>query len=249
MAKNIFYFCLLFYSHTAYSQAEQSWKTRIRTSDKWAAAVNKFVGPRYVLLEENYGRCMYEEIDLDKDGVRELVVSVVDTAETESGIEKNKIFVFSISGDQLIMLDSSAAYETDGRGPHIEIREDSLLYHHSFHRGYGDLVYKFNRAVHKYKLVQVGYFVMERFKAAPTMNEFWDFTEKYDVASQRLIVKSENGDEEEGEKVIRKRRIFQKPLPKTISVWLSGLRDPNEDYDYFEPILGLSKSQYKYFEY
>jgi hypothetical protein len=202
-----------------------------------------------VLLKENF----YEETDLNKDGVKEIIVSVTDTIERDTkntaGANLGKIFIFSIVNEHLKIMDTSRAFELDGKGLTIELNSNTLSYSHSFHRGEGKLFYKFNLKQNRFLLSRIEYSVVESFKDREKNPGTWQWTETFTVTTSTLTVESEKDSEEGRDKTISKKRSVLKKIPKNFSLTLSGLHDVNNDYEYFDPLLDMGIKTWKYIEY
>ena len=256
MIKLFFFVSFLLFSLLAFAQGKFYWKSVCAKTDslnKWVENVNRLVGPKYVLLKEPYNDSYYEEIDIDKNGQKEVVVSVMDTIERTTNLSNrallNKIFVFKIIQNSLRVIDSSSEYETDGRGPQIMAKKDSLIITHSFHRGQYKYIYKFNKKAKKYLLSSIELFELLHFKKSPSMNDFWHYHERFDVKSKLLTIESGNKrDSKEREIWSKRKKIFRK-IPSTFSLKLSGFRDPLNYDKYLSPLLKEDDQFKKYFKY
>ncbi len=154
MNKSILCLTFILISFVGLAQTKVYWKSVIQHSTKiyrWANQINRLVSPSYVLLKEDRAYSSYNSIDIDKDGQKEIIVSVSDTTKLGSTDDPStKIYVFKIIQNRLEIIDSSAEYEVDGRGPQIGVHSNELSIIHSFHRGYNKLSYLWNSAKNKY---------------------------------------------------------------------------------------------------
>ena len=159
-----------------------------------------------------------------------MIAVVSDTSERD-GQPGNfeKIFIFKKVNNQLEILDASAEYERDGRGPHVVADGDSLMVSHSFHRGYNELTYKWNSIANEYLLVRIEGESTQTFSKKGIIY-FGRYNDFYDIKNQILTEESEEYPEEKEEKSHPKVKNIHKKLPSTISLKLKDMKDPNE-YD------------------
>ena len=190
---------------------------------KWITQINKLVKPHYSSLDSFYTETHINGLDL-------MIAVVSDTSERD-GQPGNfeKIFIFKKVNNQLEILDASAEYERDGRGPHVVADGDSLMVSHSFHRGYNELTYKWNSIANEYLLVRIEGESTQTFSKKGIIY-FGRYNDFYDIKNQILTEESEEYPEEKEEKSHPKVKNIHKKLPSTISLKLKDMKDPNE-YD------------------
>jgi len=192
-------------------------------------SINKIIGPEYILdtdMSPYHSYNSFQQIDLDGDGTKEIIIAA---SKTDSTKETNKIFILKRQNHVLKILDSSAAYEVDGRGPQVEVNGDTLTVIHSFHRGSSSITYIYNSKVHRYILSNVFY-------SGITPNVPYDGTysygsQSYDIKNSALTAISYEGDYGSGDRRKLKKTITHKKMPKGLSLKLSNMKDPYDGYD------------------
>ncbi len=214
---------------------------------KWVEKINQLVEPEgYFLLKADYPNGYYKEF-ANKNGQKVIAV-VTDTSKSQEGIVYNKIYVFSIYGDQLKMIDSSSKYEVDGRGPTVYMNSDSLICTHTFHRGYDKLIYTYQPEQDKFVLSAIEKQVGERSETA--VNNYWCFRFQIDIKTGILVFEStDKYDTNYGPIGWSKKRVFTKPAPAFLHR-LAGMKYPTYDEcEYYDEIQKMWEDLYSYFEF
>ncbi len=241
-------FTFVIIASTSFCQKQFWWANLLVKPSKekqWVTQVNKAVGPNFVLLNENHSASyLYKEVDINKNGKKEVVVSVTDTI-----TNKIKVFVFGVVAKQLKLIDTSAQFEEDFS---VIANADSLVFNESYHRGHTTLIYVFNKTIGKYFFRNIGESTLEYFRNKSGLNGGWHFRKTYDVKTRKLTMESGIKDiyiNHDYKWVWSKRKVIVKKIPKNFSLRLSNLKNPLVDYDYFSPLMDESKKFRKYFEY
>ena len=238
MTKSILCLTFILISVVGLAQVKVYWKSAIQHSTKnfkWANQINGLVSSRYVLLNEDRAYSSYNSIDIDKDGQKEIIVSVSDTTKLGSTDDPfTKIYVFKIKHNRLTILDSSAEYEVDGRGPQIGVHSNELSITHSFHRGYNKLSYLWNNAMGKYLLSSIIYSDIDSY-IKRGVHYSKRLTQIYEVSKQTLTIETEEFISETEKEIHSNKKIIHKKLPSTLSLLLKDLKDPSEYDDLLDP--------------
>jgi hypothetical protein len=222
MFKNLLIFICVYLPFVSFGQSRQL-----------VDSINKVIGPGYVLdvdtALEYHSYNSFNEVDLSGDGVKEIIIAAakIDTVENT---DTNRIFVLERKDNQLHVLESSADYDVDGRGPSIGVHGRSLTVTHSFHHGMNDITFQFNRQVKKYVLVTIGAAGVS--PNTPEQGQYTSFVNEYDVKKQIFTKATTIGSYEDESKEKTKTTKSTKKLPETISLNLGDLKDPSE-YDVF----------------
>lgn len=118
------------------------WITEVDSTtinSKLKATINSLFGVKYVLLKEST-RNLYEEVDLDKDGKKEVVLILSDTTSDEAyGAITSKVLIFTNRNTEYVLLDSSNDYANDGRGTYVNFENKVLSFEMGFHHGHSIL--------------------------------------------------------------------------------------------------------------
>ena len=228
MNKILLLMTFILISYLGLCQDINFWKKYIQDSTiefKWAREINRFISPRYVLLNSTYS--FYNEVILN--GQKAIITIVSDTMKNELNSYTNKkIFVFLEKNGKLKIIDSSSQFETGTKGPVISIKSDSLLINNSDKRETSHLIYKWNRD-NRYTLV-----LMNLSSSSPI--EPYNLT--YDVNNELLSKYVFEHKVDEGKKQsIRKKQsdklIIHKKLSSNISLNLNDFKDPLCDDNLF----------------
>lgn len=186
-------------------------------------------------MKEDYAYSSYNEIDIDKDGQKEIVVVVSDTIEREgNGAPLNKIYVFKTKHNHLEIIDSSAEYEVDGRGPQIGVHPEGLSITHSFHHGYNELYYTWINAKSKYLLSSIVYSDIDPF-VKKGINYSRSCVQTYEVSKQRLTIEKEEFIAENEKTIHSSKKFIHKKLPSKLSLLLKDLKAPYEYDEILDP--------------
>jgi hypothetical protein len=235
-----------------FSQNEVYWKSIIdKTSidKKFNKEFENIIGRKYVLLQDGFAKTYFTKVDLDNDGKKEIIVFLSDTTSDEAyGATFNKLFIFSTKIDKLILLDSSSKYETDGHGPTIEFKNNTLYIEHEFHRGHSKVAFKFNKITKKFNLISISFFCLMPFKKQSTLNIFWDYSKFYNVQQQTLTITGKKVNYETEKVIAIKQKIISKKLPKQFSLLLKSLQNPNDENEYSK-ILYVGEKIFKKIEF
>ena len=197
--------------------------------------INKFVNPKYSLLDSFYDETLINGLDL-------IIAVVSDTSErVGKDVPFNKIFVFKIKNSQLEMLDTSAEYEKYNFGPTISVDSDSLVVSDNVHRGSNSLTYKWDSTTNEYLLSKMEY---ESFGSVRRRGVDYMYNSDviYDVKKQISIEDDyEEPEDYEGVAIHSKNKshskikITHKKLPSTISLKLRDMEDPS-NYDVYNKL-------------
>jgi len=195
-------------------------------------SINKIIGPEYKIerdTEPPYNlHNTLDEIDLDGDGINEIITAPTSTDEEQGS---RKIFVLARKNNTLIIIDSSAAYEIDGRGPQVQTSGLQLTISRSFSHGASSSTYHFNKLLKCYLLVSANYRFSE--KNTPDDKHILDVGEDYDVKTEMLAlnatISSYKDESTDGEK----KKIIHKPLQPGSALRLSKIKDPVDAIDVF----------------
>ena len=249
MNKSILCLTLILISVVGLAQEKVYWKSVLQDSTKdckWANQINRLVSPRYVLLAGE-SHSFYEEVIIG--GQKLVIAAVSDTIHYEAYDDaNNKIFVFSIKDRKLNITDSSAEYQQDGFGPQVEIHADSLVIIHAHHLGSETLIYKWDSQVNKYLLSLIESSSLESYRKHPGLNDYWHYSQVYDIKKQVLIVKSGNRQDKHAEDIWSKERSIPKKCPSTFLLKLRNMKDPS-DYEVYGKLLDPGDKIYHYLGY
>jgi hypothetical protein len=188
------------------------------------AEINKFIQPAFFINSDtslNYQFKFYKQVDLDGDRTSEIIVVALDTLAQE-----NKIFIFKKTDKQLQLVDSSAAYEVDGRGPQIILKNNALEIYHAFHHGSYDFVYEYSKGLQKFELASISLEFNNPY--FPDTEHGVLFYQKYDALKHTLHLHSYLYTVADGEK--KEIKSKDKTIVKNIELKrdLSSFKDPIE---------------------
>ncbi len=222
MIKNLFIFIFLSLPFICFGQSKALFDS-----------INKVIGPVYVLDVDGghpyHSYNSFSEIDLTGDGKKEIVIAASKN-DTTQDVDSNKIFVLERKDNQLHIVESSADYEVDGRGPSVEVKGLKLVITHTFHRGFNRLTYQFNRQLKKYRLVIIGYVQIQ--PNSREEGQSTSFSHEYDIKKQVLSESTGVGDAGDKPKKTTLKKTSIK-LPQAVMLNLSDMKDPSEYEDAF----------------
>ncbi len=195
-------------------------------------SINKIIGPEYKIERDTappYNLySALDEIDLDGDGINEIITAPTSTDEEQGS---RKIFVLARKNNTLIIIDSSAAYEIDGRGPQVQTSGLQLIVSHSFSHGANSSTYQFNKQLKCYLLASTSLIFVE--KNTPDTNHILHVDQEYDVTSQMLTVHTTISSYESDDKDHEKKKTLHKKLRPGTALRLAAIEDPVGAIDVF----------------
>ncbi|TKK70261.1 hypothetical protein FC093_05805 [Ilyomonas limi] len=183
--------------------------------------INQLIGPEFYFdtSNNNFVDDFYIEQKGDQDNI---IIIQAWRKDTGNADPIGKIFVLERRNDTLTVIDSSARYIRDGRGPQWAISNDTLNIEHSFHGGFFSLHYTFNQELKKYLLISIELHEVimdEKYNNVPVRIR----TAYYDINKRKLIITIQPVDDGSIKKKIT---IAKKSLPENFIPDLAHFIDP-----------------------
>src|SRR4051812_33290404 len=119
----IFLLCFCFSAQLLFAQNEATIKE-----------INQLIGPDFYFDTSNNG--FGDDFYVEQKGDEQNIILIAWLKETDSTEPVGKIFVLERVNNTLRIIDSSARYIRDGRGPSLSVSNDTIELDHDFHGGY-----------------------------------------------------------------------------------------------------------------
>lgn len=123
---------------------------------KLADEINAFVAPNYYLMNEDYSACTYNEIDIDKDGTKEILAVVADTNTLHYEFY-HKVYIFKIKNNKLQFWDSTSRFEGFDARTRITVDSKGIHYATGYSRGADYANFYYNKKIKQIELESLEY--------------------------------------------------------------------------------------------